>query len=431
MSDKRTTRRAFISGARNAGLTTVGALGLAGLGGWRDQRAVLMAAPARRKIGPNDRISIGCIGVGDRGYGALMQEIRGQAARHNVEISAVCDVWKPNLERAAAKAKEWFGKEPRSFTRFGDLLALKDVDAVTIATPDFAHTPIMIEALEAGKDVYVEKPMSIELAGANQALDLARKYERVVQVGTQRRSEGKFKGAAKEVATGVLGGLNRISAAMYVNQPRWARSFEDCKAADVDWDAYLLNRPKRPFDARLLRRWQMYRLGTNGLAGLWMVHYADAVHMITGSRYPTCAVAHGGRYVWDDGREHDDTFHAILEYPLGRGFLMDWAMGLGNSIGVHFTLHGTEGTMDLEAGTISAAGGQTGRKIEARKIKAEPDESHMGNWLGCLRTRERPNADIEYGHQHSVATIMAAMARETGQRQVYDPARREIKRGDA
>ncbi|MBP7937798.1 MAG: Gfo/Idh/MocA family oxidoreductase [Phycisphaerae bacterium] len=427
MSDQRLTRRTFITHTRDAGLAVVGTIGLAGVaGGGSGGRGTLLAATQRRGIGPNDRISIGCIGVGDRGFGALMQEIKGEAAKHNVEITAVCDVWKPNLERAAAKAKEWFGKEPRQFTRFGELLALKEVDAVTIATPDFAHTPIMIEALTAGKDVYVEKPMSIELAGANQALDLARKNERVVQVGTQRRSDGRFKAAAKEWASGGLGMLNRISAAMYVNQPRWARAFDDCKPADVDWDAYLLNQPKRPFDARLLRRWQMYRLGTNGLAGLWMVHYSDSVNMITGSTYPACAVAHGGRYVWEDGREHDDTFHAILEYPLGKGFLMDWAMGLGNSTGVHFTLHGAEGTMDLEAWTVSSAGGKAGRKAETRKMKAEAGESHMGNWLECLRTRKRPNADIEYGHQHSVATILAALARETGRRQVYDPIKREI-----
>lgn len=401
------TRRKFLA------RTTAGAAALAA--GARYSRAA---------VGANDRISIGIIGCGGRGS-QLMQDIQAVAKDRNAEITAVCDVWKVNLNNAAAKAREWFGKEPRTFTRFADLLDLKDVDAVVIATPDFGHTPIMIAALKAGKDVYVEKPMSMEIGEANEALDLARKYERVVQVGTQRRSEGRFKGAAREFATGVLGKLNRISAAMNVNHPRWARAYDDCKAADVDWDAFLFNRPKRPFDPSLLRQWHFYRLCTNGLSGLWMAHYSDAVHMVTGSKYPTSAVAHGGIYVWKDGREHADTFHALLEYP--EGYLMSWGMGLGNSAGVHFTLHGTEATMDLEKWTVSGEGGVGIKKMPARQIKAEPNESHMGNWLDCIRSRQRPNADIEFGHQHAVATIMAAAAFETGRKQLYDAAKREMR----
>ena len=140
--------------------------------------------------------------------------------------------------------------------------------------------------LEAGKDVYVEKPMSIDLEPANKALDLARAGDRVVQAGTQRRSDGQHIAAAKLVATGILGRISRVTAEVDFNEPRWARGYGDCKQADVDWDAYLFNRPKTPFDPRLLRRWHLYKLCTNGLSGLWMSHYADAVHMIVGAKYP-------------------------------------------------------------------------------------------------------------------------------------------------
>jgi predicted dehydrogenase len=379
---------------------------------------------ARAAEGANDRLSIGIIGCGGRGNN-LMDDIHAVAKDRNVEITAVCDVWKVNLNTAAAKVKDWFGRQPRTFTRFGDLLALNDVDAVTIATPDFGHTPIMIAALKAGKDVYVEKPMSMEIAAANEALDLARKNNRVVQVGTQRRSDGKFKGAAKEFATGVLGKLNRISAAMNVNSPRWERRYDDCKESDVDWDAFLFNRPKRPFDPSLLRQWHFYKLCTNGLSGLWMAHYSDAVHMVTGSKYPTSAVAHGGIYVWKDGREHTDTFHALIEYP--EEYLMSWGMGLGNSADVHFRLYGTAGTMDLEKWTVSDEGKVSAAKAKSHPIKAEPNESHMGNWIDCIRSRQHPNADIEYGHQHAVATIMAAAALETGRKHIYDAAKREMR----
>jgi len=390
--------------------------------------AALLGAGAslvRGAAGANERISIGMIGTGERGS-ALMGEILELAPKQNVAIVAVCDVWRKNRSAAAARVKEKLGGEPREFTRFGELLTSKEVDAVVIATPDFSHGPILVAALEAGKDVYVEKPMTIDLASANKALDLARQKSRVVQVGTQRRSDGRFLGATKMLATGVLGPINRVSAAMYFNEPRWIRAYADCVEADVDWPAFLLVLPKRPFDAKLLRQWQLYRGTTNGLAGLWMTHYADAVHMVTGAKYPDSAVALGGIYVWKDGREHTDTFHALLEYP--EGFLFDWGMGLGNSSGVHFTVHGTKGTLDLEKWTLSSAGGRDA-SVQNQTVPAEPSRSHMENWLACLRSRERPNADIQYGHQHAVATIMAATALETGRRQRYDPAKRTITAG--
>ncbi len=386
--------------------------------------ALLSVSPLvmRGAPGANDKISIGCIGVGGRGS-FLMGEILGLAAKENVEITAVCDVWQKNRLAAAKRVQDKFGKEPRQFTRFNDLLALKDVDAVVIATPDFSHGPILTAALQAGKDVYIEKPMTIDLASANQALDLARANARVVQAGTQRRSEGQFKAAAKRFATGVLGQVSRVSAAMYFNESRWTRDARDCREADVDWEGFLLHLPKRPFDARLLRQWQLYRDTSNGLPGLWMTHYADAVHMVTGAKYPASAAAQGGVYVWKDGRDTSDTFHALLDYP--EGFLFDWGMGLGNSAGVHFTIHGTKGTMDLEKWTLSPEGGLRST-IQAGPIAPEPNESHMGNWLQCLRSRQRPNADIQFGHQHAAATIMTAHALQTGQRQKYDPAARTI-----
>lgn len=381
------------------------------------------AVIARGAPGANDRISIGVIGCGDRGVGAHIAEITALASQHNVAVTAVCDVWKPNLDRAVEVVKSKFNLEPRAATRFQDLLALEDVDAVMIATPDFAHTAIMNAALKAGKDVYVEKPMSLTIDEANEALDLARKHQRIVQVGTQRRSEGGWKAVANEIASGALGTLSRVSSANCVNHPRWARDFSNCKEQDVDWDAYLFNRPKRPFDPRLLRRWHLYNTCTNGLSGLWMAHFSDGVHFMTGAKYPRAATALGGIYVWKDGREHTDTFHALLDYP--EGFLMNWAMGLANGRGSHFTIHGTKGTLDVNALTVFSEE----KGVEPRKLKPEPNVNHFANWLECMRTRQRPAADIEAGHQHAVATIMAAEALETGRRQVWDPVRREMRAG--
>ncbi|MCP4640359.1 MAG: Gfo/Idh/MocA family oxidoreductase, partial [bacterium] len=219
--------------------------------------------------GANDRIRIGCIGTGSR-CGSHIKSIGQLSKKHNVEIAAVCDVWRPNRERAAAYVEKGFGKKPFATSRFGDVLARDDIDAVVIVTPDFAHTPIMIEALKAGKDVYVEKPMALEIEKAVEAVDLTRENERVVQVGTQRRSEGRWMAAHDLIASGKLGHVSRISAANCFNHARWARNCSDCKQEDVDWDAYLFNRPKVPFDARLLRQWHLFRMCTNGISGLWM-----------------------------------------------------------------------------------------------------------------------------------------------------------------
>ncbi|MBN2311205.1 MAG: Gfo/Idh/MocA family oxidoreductase [Candidatus Hydrogenedentes bacterium] len=378
---------------------------------------------AGQAAGANDRIRIGAIGTGSRGA-AHLKGLAALSETHNVEVAAVCDVWRPNREGAAAAVEKAFGKKPFQTSRFGDVLARDDIDGVVIATPDFAHTPIMIEALKAGKDVYVEKPMSISLKNANKALDLARRHERVVQVGTQRRSEARWKAAHDFIASGKLGTVSWISAANCFNHPRWARDFSDCVEEDVDWDAYLFCRPKVPFDPRLLRRWHLYRMCTNGISGLWMTHLVDAAHMVMGSTYPSSAVAHGGIYVWKDGREHTDVFHALLDYP--EGYLFDWAMTLTNASGTHYTVHGQYGILDLYACTYSGAGGLSGKAIEDGKLEAGPDGNHMGNWLDCMRSRERPVADIEFGHQHSVATIMAANALETGRRTRYDRKRRKL-----
>lgn len=374
---------------------------------------------ARAAEGANERIGIGCIGVGGRGSGHVA-DILALAGKHNARIVAVCDVWRKNLQAAASRVKQKSGEEPRQFTRFSELLALQEVDAVVIATPDFSHGQILTAALKAGKDVYIEKPMTIDLDSANEALDLAREKNRVVQAGTQRRSDGKFLGAAKLVANGALGQISRFSVEMNFNESRWLRGTADCKAGEVDWEAFLLHLPQRPFEAKLLRQWQLYRDTSNGLPGLWMTHFSDTAHLVTGAKYPTSAVALGGIYVRKDGREHTDTFLGLVDYP--EGFLFSYGMGLGNAAGTHCTVHGTKATLDLEKWTLTPEG----KGAQPQPIEAEPNQSHMGNWLECLRSRQRPNADIQFGHQHVVATVMAAKALETGRRQKYDPAKRTI-----
>jgi len=388
--------------------------------------AVTAGLVSGRAFGANERIRVGMIGTGSR-CGAHINDLGRLRDAHNVEITAVCDVWRPNRESAAARVEKLFGRKPFATSRFGELLARNDVDAVVIVTPDFGHTPIMIEALKAGKDVYVEKPMSLTVEEANEAMDLARQNKRVVQVGTQRRSEGRWESARRLRESGVLGPITRVSAANCFNHARWARGYDDCKEEDVDWEAYLFNREKVPFDPKLLRRWHFYKMCTNGLSGLWMAHLIDACHKAMDATYPDSAVALGGIYFWKDGREHSDNFHALLDYP--EGFLFDWCMSLTNSVPTHYRIHGRYGTMDLEKCTWSGEGGEKGHEVEGGKLDEISDADHMANWLECMRSRELPTADIQYGHQHAVATIMAAEALHTGKRIRYDREARRIYAG--
>jgi predicted dehydrogenase len=409
-------RRAFLRTTSAAAAATLGAQALAG----------------QRAKGANERLSIGLIGAGIRGTNHL-NAIKSLAKRNNAEITAVCDVWKVNLERAAAAVKSHWGKDPRASTRFGDLLEMEDLDAVVISTPDFSHSTILDAALQADKDVYIEKPMVQTIEEANRALDLARAKHRVVQVGTQARSHPANIGAAKEVASGVLGRISRVSAANHSNGARWARTYADCKEPDVDWKAYLLDKPKRPFDPKLLRRWQLYRMCTQGMCAAWMSHFADLLHLMTGTTYPSSVVAQCGLYAWTDDREMYDTYHGLLEYP--EGFLYSYAVSLTNAYGSHNTIHGTEGTLVAEGNALTPTRWrftrEGGRGSTHKDHDVEPlgGGSHMGDWLECLRSRKMPRADIQYGHQHSVATIMASAALETGLRQVYDQGKRSIAPG--
>jgi len=407
MSGTKSTRRSFLATAS----ATAATLGTS-------------AAVARAAAGANNRLSIGVIGVGGRGT-SLMNEVLKLSKTHNVDVTAVCDVWNVNLNRAAEVVKKASGKKPQTFTRFGELLALDDVDAVMIATPDFGHTPIMIEALKAGKDVYVEKPMAMEIELADEALKLAREKKAVVQVGTQRRSEGKWKAAAKAVADGMVGMVARVTAGVYVNQDRWKRPYSDCREKDVDWDAYLFNRPKRPFDPKLLRRWHLYYLCTTGLSGLWMSHYLDAVNIVMGSTYPKGAYAHGATYYWPE-RETEDTFHALIDYP--EGFLFDWGMNLTNGAGGGFVVYGCKATLNVETLTMSGSGLPTDNQIQGKRLGDVPaNQNHQANWIDCIRSRSKPNADIEYGHQHAVGAILAFQAMKTGVRQAYTSSKPKTK----
>jgi predicted dehydrogenase len=397
--------------------------------------AAAVPSAAAWQQAPGDRIRLGQIGCGSRAQAHLAALRR---SGENVAIVAVADVWKVNREQHAANIERVYGAPPKQVSRYQDLLAMKDVDAVLIATPDITHPKILMDAVAAGKDVYVEKPFAIEFGEGKAAWQAVKKTNRIVQVGSQRRSEPQMLGAAKAVQAGVLGKVTRVEMAVNFQEQRWHRDFSNVKAEDVDWQAFQFGgRITGPFNPRKLREWQLFRETSNGIAGLWMCHLIDLAAWFLKEPYPKHAVTLGGVYLWNDGRQTSDVFQSTVEYSES---LVTFAMSLTNGAGNRNVWYGTKGTMDMNAQTISGDGSRDpGRITASMPVERVPVDTgkmipgpgdgtaaHMANFLQCVRTRETPRATVDAGFSHAVAVCMASTALETGRRVRFDPVKVEL-----
>ncbi|MBM4020340.1 MAG: Gfo/Idh/MocA family oxidoreductase [Planctomycetes bacterium] len=396
--------------------------------------AALSAASYGRIVGANERISIGLIGCGSRGCDAHMTGVHKHDKPQNAEFTAVADPWRLRRERAAARIKEWYGTDARQFVSYRDLLALKDVDAVMIASPDHVHTLHLEAAARAGKDAYCEKPLAMDLAALKSACDAVKAAAAVVQIGTQLRSLPSFTGCRELYKTGILGKISRIEQCRNSGRPYWYGYLQEADAKDVDWAEFLHDRPARPFRADQFTGWYGYRDFSDGPVPGFGSHYLDLVHYITGAKFPSSAVCQGGTFVWKD--EHNftcpDHVEATWIYP--EGFMVHYSTNFGNSSGSSLKIFGDQGTLDMVVWTapvLSAEGGERNKgAIRGKQPVPEVERpDHFLDWLQCVRSRKTPNASIDAGYQHAVAAIMAVRAYDTGRRQVYDPQKREIREG--
>ena len=409
----------------------------------------LTALSHSRILGANDRIALAHIGIGNRGR--QLVDIAGRLhASHNVEVTAVCDLWNVNRERAVSQSTAHYGRAPRAFQHLEDVLALKDVDAVLIATPEHSHSPILELAVAAGKDAYVEKPMGNVLEEARSARAAVLASKRIVQVGTQHRSEPYPRAARELVASGALGEVSKVEVEWNYHGPRWRGRPEvaQIREQDTDWRAWLMTKPERAFDPRLYFEFRLYRDFSSGIPDQWMSHGIDLVHWFMGDSYPRSVVAHGGVFAWPDGRENPDTFHALLDYP--KGFLVSYSTSFGNDspgftryMGKKATLvnHGGEGSPRyqlVEEKGNHASDSEVDKQRSSRYVLLPGQTDlppmgiddltleHMTDWFECLRSRRAPHCTVEEGFAHSVACIMAARAYWSGRRMYWDPAREEI-----
>ncbi len=359
-----------------------------------------------------------------------MEGIYKHVAETNFEIVAVCDPWRLHREQAAAMAKQWFGREPRQFVSYRDLLAMDGIDAVMISSPDHLHTTHLEAAANAGKHIYVEKPLATEMDRLVRAVDAVKRAGTVVQVGTQLRSEPEIVGMREVMRSGVLGKISKIEEHRNRTKPYWYQYLgRGVREEDVDWKEFLGDRPMRPFNPSQYEAWYGYWEFSQGPVAQWGAHFLDTAHFIMDASFPVSCMCTGAVVTWKD--EHrftaPDCVSATWLYP--EGYMLCSSNNLGNSMGSRKLFYGSKGTLNLDDASYSAEGGierdgSIRGKVAVPSVE-RPD--HYMNWLQCMRSGETPQASIDAGYLHAVAVLMAVVSHETGKQTFYNAASRTIR----
>ena len=442
MSDQGITRREFI-GRSVAGAATAG---------------LALGAPAIGRVAsPNERVTVGMVGVGIRGLEQMQAVLSVKA-----DVAIVCDLYDGHLRRA---------KEIQANTAttrdYREVLDRKDIDAVCIATSDHWHAPIAIAAMQAGKDIYIEKPMTHTIPQALEMVRVSKETGRLVQVGSQSLSmESTHKGKAW-VDAGEIGNIYMVQCEIYRPDPVGAWKYPvppDASPQTIDWDRYLGNAPKRPFDAARFfqfRNWWDY--GT-GIAGDEYVHLLSRVHYLMNTQFPLSAVANGGIYKWTGDRDVPDIHNTLYDY--GKFQVVVMANLVSNFDGGEIVrFMGDKGTVVLTEESASllpydqewgyeypleswpkdtkdpfmaahkndpTADIGTYRKQPHRKPqnfmqRAEGTEDHFRNFFACVKSRQQPIENVDFGCGTAVACHMANLSYLKKQRLFWDAGKLELR----
>lgn len=391
---------------------------MAGSLGWAPRAS---AAPAGAT---NSRLGVAVVGCGSRGRSILRECLRNRE-EWQLDFPAVCDVWEKALERTDEQIASETGKRPKRFTDYREMFEMDAIDCVIIATPDFSHAPILVAAADAGKHVYVEKPMAVSIDQANAARDAALRNNIIVQAGTQFRSVSHLAEGARLVQSGELGELVKIDCHYHRPRLRWAdRSVSPVPAEEVDWEQFLGELPHHPYDSRRFRSWQVYNDYTVGLMGLVGTHVMDIATWFSGEHLPTSAT---GIEAWLLGYEEETANFQEALFTYDQGFVMNCSCRAGNfAPGTQIVFYGTRGTLHCPFSTranlvLSPEGASDSDAVEAREIEPAPSESHTGNWIACIRDgTTKTNADIHAGYAHSVASVLAVKSAREGRRIEFD-----------
>ena len=371
-------------------------------------------------MGANDRVRVALIGAGDRAKGALVPAFQDHAKELNFEFVAVSDIWNRRRDEGAAFIQKQCGSPIASVRNNDELYARKDVDAVIVATADFQHASHGVEAVQAGRDAYVEKPTAHTMEDARAFRAAVKQTGKVVAVGTQRRSTPSYQKAYEYIQSGKFGDIVAVEMTWNVNQPgRWRRPG---RRASVEGAGYGLEAlPAQPA-LRALRCPQVSRVPPLlalflGIPDQWLVHQIDTVHWFTGYPHPRSVVANGGIYLWKDGRKNWDTMTAVFDYgPLddpSKGFQVIYSSRMTNSAGgVKEIYYSNGGMLDMDKQCVNSEGGMTAKaaaemgmkqnllgdySLSDTVMKAETSantgndpmtSANMRNWMECVRSRK-------------------------------------------
>lgn len=392
--------------------------------------ASLTALQSTRVMGANDRIGVAVIGCGTRG---LLNEVLQFSKESNVEVTGLCDTWKQQRETAAAKVTKSGAPSPKLFIHYQEAFADPAIDAVLISTPDHQHCTQLSAAIKARKDVYVEKPLAMDMKELLAAVDAVKKSDRIVQCGTQVRSWPASAAGKAFVGSGGLGKIFKVEQSRNSFHPYWdGNAARKVSESDVDWKAFLMHRKFRPWDADQYAGWMGYHEFSRGPHTQFMAHFIDLVHFVTGAQYPDKVIAMGGTFRWKDSRTAPDSIEVVLEYK--EGFLARYNSSFGTNSNSFLKFIGTRGVIDATKWNnpwlLSGEGVPDPDRIPAgATIPEVASTPHMKNWFDCMRSRQQPAAPIESGYGHSVACIMADESYLRGRRMIHDPAKRAIHEG--
>ena len=449
MSEKE-SRRSFIA------KTTVAAAGVSmGI-------PAISASTASRIIGANDKIKMGFIGIGNRGS----QLLRMFMQYDDVEVTAFCDVYEPYVTRDRSKVSsryleelngripqlgEKFPKQPKAYSDYRKLLEDKDIDAVCIATPDHWHALQTIQAIQAGKDVYVEKPLTITLYEGRKMVEAQSASKQVVAVGLNRRGNMVYQKLAKDIQAGKIGKVSLARAARISNMypDGIGKSKPEEPPSDFNWDMWLGPRAFRPYQYNIapykFRWWSDF----SSQMGNWGVHYMDAIRWMIGETAPTAISAHGGKYVLDHDSDIPDTMQVTFEFASGS--IISFGIYEGSSGKLfpygELELRGTKGNLYAHEGGYQIHPASSGQfqKWDALIEKEEfsnpnknlddgsSSDSTSGlirDFLDCIKSRNNPLCTLENGHRSTSFAHLANIALATKERLIWDPDKEKFTNND-
>jgi predicted dehydrogenase len=385
---------------------------------------LLTAAAAQSRIlGANDRIHTGIIGAGGRG-----RYLTGQFKEIGAEMAAVCDIYEPNLQAGLKEANTG----AKAFRDYRKMLDDKTIDAVIVATPDHWHARMVIDAVEAGKDVYVEKPMAHKIPETYAIIEAVRRTRRVVQVGMQRRSAELFQEGKKIMDSGQLGEIRLVTSAWYNYQPSLSnRKLE----GNLDWKQWLGNAPEWPLDATRYFNWYYFYDYSGGLLVGQAAHIVDCIQWYMNSKAPLEVTCTGGK-VNLPGAEIPETATIAIRYP--EDYLATFTLGYKAMQYSSYNdqikqFHGHKARLDVGREWYSLYPEQkTSIELKASAESKKPGSfasaapSHIRNFLECIKTRKDPNAPVEAGQGTAIVLAMAMDSLRAGKRLKWNAQTRQV-----